>query len=279
MSPTRRVKGFTLIELLVVIAIIALLVSILVPSLATARELARRIPCANSLKMMNNGCIMYQGDNNEHIVPTFGLYGGNPSTGTGSILWWADYIAMYFDSEAKTPGPQNNFNYSYSVGIQPADGNYAKYRASQGVVFSRRMRCPSIIPSNAYQFCHNVGYYNVCPAWKMDATPTKVWAAAGTWGFSPRLKTTNLQQPGKYINIYDVHDWDYTNNCPNMWPHVNLCYAYVNMVPHTPHREFQQAVHMDGRVKVYSRTDMLNGKDLSKFPFHWEDTYLDSKQY
>ena len=53
-------KGFTLIELLVVIAIIALLVSILMPSLNRARELARRAACGMNLGSLGKGIGLYQ---------------------------------------------------------------------------------------------------------------------------------------------------------------------------------------------------------------------------
>lgn len=65
MRRTRRTKGFTLIELLVVIAIIALLVSILLPSLQRARELAKRAVCSANLHGVGQALALYQNENND----------------------------------------------------------------------------------------------------------------------------------------------------------------------------------------------------------------------
>ena len=65
-----KAPGFTLIELLVVIAIISLLVSVLLPSLSRAKELARRAVCARQLRTMGLGITIYCDDFDGHLPYT-----------------------------------------------------------------------------------------------------------------------------------------------------------------------------------------------------------------
>jgi prepilin-type N-terminal cleavage/methylation domain-containing protein len=56
-------RGFTLIELLVVVSIIALLISILLPSLGRAKELANRVHCSANLNGITKSFIVYGQEN------------------------------------------------------------------------------------------------------------------------------------------------------------------------------------------------------------------------
>ncbi len=76
-------KAFTLIELLVVVAIIALLISILLPSLSCARNQAKAAKCGAQLRSLANGMTMYVNENNDYI----------PGCNTSGVSFWMDFRA------------------------------------------------------------------------------------------------------------------------------------------------------------------------------------------
>lgn len=87
----RQTTGFTLIELLVVVAIIALLISILLPSLSEAREQAKRAKCGANLHSIGQA-LATCGDENKGFVPTWDD-GNSTALGPNRIMYtWVDAL-------------------------------------------------------------------------------------------------------------------------------------------------------------------------------------------
>ena len=82
--------GFTLVELLVVIAIIAMLVTLLIPAVQSAREAARNLHCKNTLKQISLASLNYESANGSHTIV-------NPPTGNlfSSLVYYKGAFVLH----------------------------------------------------------------------------------------------------------------------------------------------------------------------------------------
>ncbi len=88
----RRIRrGFTLLELLVVIAIIALLISILLPSLGAARDTARALKCSANLRSMGQAMGSYLHSNDDYFP------GDHLQITRTSVITWAPRLRGEMD--------------------------------------------------------------------------------------------------------------------------------------------------------------------------------------
>jgi len=93
----KQKNAFTLIELLVVVSIIALLVSILVPTLGKAKKQAQAAVCLNNLKQIGLGANFYAADN-EEFVPR------GSWDASGDIRWYELFMPYLSQQHAWASG-------------------------------------------------------------------------------------------------------------------------------------------------------------------------------
>lgn len=136
----RTKKGFTLVELLVVIGIIAVLISILLPSLARARSYAINLQCESNLRSIGQGLLFYANDHKGKLP--FSGNGGPPNNGEGWINQWPAQVSQYLGGEVR---------------FDVNDGGYISYGNFQ-TNYAAVLRCPEA-PIEATNVSWNGGFH------------------------------------------------------------------------------------------------------------------------
>jgi prepilin-type N-terminal cleavage/methylation domain-containing protein/prepilin-type processing-associated H-X9-DG protein len=237
---TRQRRGaFTLIELLVVIAILALLLSILVPSLQQAIQAGKAVKCKTNLKTQGYGVIMYASDNIDWVPPRQ-FYDANAAR----FWYWPDFVALYCDPSVKSyvfTSARNNT----SVGVQAVDG-------SQPAECSPVFNCPSYIAKGGLEYG-----INDCNLWGYNGGPTMPTGdSADGW---TKVKLSGYGRLMDYAFIMDVYDsWLFS-----MYQSDNVNY----MASHPVHRDSLNAVMLDGHVTSFNSAFILKYSSWRTYPF------------
>lgn len=235
-SLRRRRCAFTLVELLVVIGIIAILISILIPTLSKAREQAQRTQCLSNLRQMAVMFNMYANANQQQ-VPI-----GTTSSGSAGCA----EALNYHISRGGTPGDPETVGGKMrymGLGLLLKAG-YVKESGGGGTNAGSAMIffCPSASGDIFHGF----------------DTPNNKWppsANAIRCSYSCRASTTNLDaQPGTHAT--DIVCW--TTTGPEFYPRKVVNGAFV-----------QPAVKADmfKLNKLKSRaivSDVMVGEDRTK---------------
>ncbi len=209
-APQRRggrqpVAGFTLIELLVVVAIIALLISILLPSLNAARDQAKLAVSLSNQRNIGTAMASTGAEYND-FYPTWD--DGNSSTGTIRYMYtWVDTL---FDLE---------FIGDPKIGICPADKRVDEVMELRGEVFEKQF-VETIGAGQAPQFGVRTSYalnavlhMNFRGDLHPDAA-RQVLAISGWWNWFSSLNAAFLTNP-------QGRPWNWPDNQASMiaWRH------------------------------------------------------------
>ena len=183
---TPMISGFTLVELLVVISIIALLISLLLPALAMAKQQASSIACAANLRSL--------GQLTEEYAATYrGFYPTNDwptSVFNGNYLdpWQSDIIGfMIGRAAAPAYGPYNSMSWCGDWSTQ----GYAVWNQVRGI-----FQCPSAVDVPPEPFCTDYEPNPNVIAWNEPTQNSSYYQGR---------RDTNIQRPSQIVLFGDAN--------------------------------------------------------------------------
>lgn len=206
----RPLHGFTLVELLVVISIIAILISLLLPALAAARQDALSEVCESNERQLGLAVIMYA-DDNEQFLPAYdwGYWWNDPAWKSS----WQMQLAPYLDATWLYSDP--------STGSTTSVGIY---------------RCPADT-SNGSLTAWEQQYYPVSYGMnQFMSTPL------GHWGVYYWLNLKRVADPSTFWSFGDMMTG------PGSWWYMSMNTDYMNMTAFRHPHQTTHVVYLDDSV-------------------------------
>jgi prepilin-type N-terminal cleavage/methylation domain-containing protein/prepilin-type processing-associated H-X9-DG protein len=220
LKESRRCFGFTLIELLVVISIIALLLSIIVPSLGNAKEAARMMVCKSHLKQISTGANLWSYDNDDWTVAVTWFYYREFSGESGVEGQWPGSIEPYTNAAITSDHEHHN----KSAGFKPtlySCPSLSKKRAQNMLLeiypdYTQEQLDAEWfldLPTQQYKAYAANGYALTAYGGEAALGPSSRQRGGGQWDFNGvengvwkdhgSMKLSNIRSPGSYMSFMD----------------------------------------------------------------------------